>query len=201
MPTTKTLKKQYSTPEGAATQKRVQSLLTYHPHGPVLLWGYGTPYMKPNVTLAYDDVTGDKRLPYADKTFAQIIIVHLLEHAPDPAAVLAEAHRILQGQGQLCVVVPQQEQENSPFADGARFSAAHLKQALAKEFHHVNVQGCRKVVGRWWPQLCPMLLATAHKQQLGGHKISNKIPSMGDVLPKLTPPKPVGACRTRLHTL
>ncbi|MFG2987792.1 methyltransferase domain-containing protein [Streptomyces sp. NPDC048257] len=46
------------------------------------------------------------RLPYADGSFAGCRIERVLQHVNDPAAVLAEAHRVLRPGGSLTVLEP-----------------------------------------------------------------------------------------------
>ncbi|MFE5805292.1 methyltransferase domain-containing protein [Streptomyces sp. NPDC056491] len=46
------------------------------------------------------------RLPYADGAFAGCRVERLLQHVDDPAAVLAEAHRVLRPGGSLAVLEP-----------------------------------------------------------------------------------------------
>ncbi|MFJ7589292.1 methyltransferase domain-containing protein [Streptomyces sp. NPDC097617] len=47
-----------------------------------------------------------QRLPYADGAFAGCRIERVLQHVADPAAVLAQAHRVLRQGGQLAVLEP-----------------------------------------------------------------------------------------------
>jgi len=50
----------------------------------------------PEVPIARADAT---RLPFADSTFDRVHCSWLLEHVPDPAAVLREVHRVLKPSG------------------------------------------------------------------------------------------------------
>jgi 2-polyprenyl-3-methyl-5-hydroxy-6-metoxy-1,4-benzoquinol methylase len=43
---------------------------------------------------------------FADKTFDAVIMSHLIEHVPDPAALLRECHRLLKQTGCLVIVTP-----------------------------------------------------------------------------------------------
>ncbi|MBI4966315.1 MAG: class I SAM-dependent methyltransferase [Desulfomonile tiedjei] len=45
-------------------------------------------------------------LPLREESFDAVVCSELLEHVPDPLAVLGEAHRVLRGRGTLLVCVP-----------------------------------------------------------------------------------------------
>ena len=45
-------------------------------------------------------------LPYEDASFGSLALLYVLYHLPDPAAALAEAHRVLRPGGLLAVAVP-----------------------------------------------------------------------------------------------
>ncbi|HYN96760.1 MAG TPA: methyltransferase domain-containing protein [Pilimelia sp.] len=52
-------------------------------------------------------VRGDGRhLPFADGTFAVVVLSEILEHVPDDGRVIAEAARVLRADGTLAVTVP-----------------------------------------------------------------------------------------------
>ena len=45
-------------------------------------------------------------LPFADRSFAVVLLVAVLEHTSDPCRVLAEARRVLKPGGRVVIVVP-----------------------------------------------------------------------------------------------
>jgi SAM-dependent methyltransferase len=83
-------------------------------------------------------------LPLRDQTFDRVILVHALEMAQDPAAVLEEVWRILAPGGRLIVIAPNRRgfwarTDNNPFAQGQPFSrrqlTALMRQALFTPFY------------------------------------------------------------------
>lgn len=53
-----------------------------------------------------DIIASLESLPVADDTFGAVLCTEVLEHVPQPEAVLAELHRVLAPKGQLCLTVP-----------------------------------------------------------------------------------------------
>jgi SAM-dependent methyltransferase len=61
-------------------------------------------YRSPTATLI--TAPGDLKLPFGDQTFDLIVIDSVLEHVPDPVALLAEGLRLLKPGGQIFGDVP-----------------------------------------------------------------------------------------------
>ncbi len=97
----------------------------------VLFW----PEQGPGRTvLALED-----ELPFADCSFDRILIVHGLEAVGERSEMLAEAWRVLAGNGRLLMVVPSRRgvwsrTERTPFGHGHPFSAAQLGRALRDNY-------------------------------------------------------------------
>ena len=113
--------------------------------------GFGYPYMclpqhismpvlipEEMGALAWADETGvmsvcssSSAWPFESESIDQIVMTHGLEFTHDPAACLTEACRVLQGAGQLILMVPHRRSlwvraEASPFGQGQPFSKSQL---------------------------------------------------------------------------
>ncbi len=80
-------------------------------------------------------LTDEVALPFPDRSFDRIIIVHGLEHCQPARALLREAWRLLADDGRLLVVVPNRRGlwarlEKTPFAVGQPYSANQLTHLL-----------------------------------------------------------------------
>jgi len=74
-------------------------------------------------------------LPFREALFDQAILVHALEFAPDPHALLRELWRILAPAGELLVIAPNRfgrrlDFVDTPFDEGRGWSDAGLRQLL-----------------------------------------------------------------------
>ena len=74
-------------------------------------------------------------LPLPDVQLDRLLLVHALEFEHDPGRVLDECWRVLDGGGQLMVVVPNRRglwarAERSPFGHGRPFSGRQLHRLL-----------------------------------------------------------------------
>lgn len=103
--------------------ERLALLLTSAPHR----W----PARGPNHAAA----AAAHALPLQPSTFDQALLVHALEHAPDPARALAELWRVLAPAGTLVVAVPNRLgrwlARRSPFAAGRAYTEGELEAELA----------------------------------------------------------------------
>ena len=75
------------------------------------------------------------QLPFSDSFFQRAIMVHALDMAGDPAALLREAWRVLVPGGKLIVIVPNRRgvwarAETSPFGYGRPFSKSQIQALL-----------------------------------------------------------------------
>jgi SAM-dependent methyltransferase len=78
--------------------------------------------------LHYD---GD-RLPFADETFDTVLSVQVLEHTPDPAALMAEMARVLRRDGLLIVTAPFSFRLHEEPHDYFRYSKHGLMELCAR---------------------------------------------------------------------
>lgn len=84
-----------------------------------------------NRTLLVDDC----RLPFAAGSFDRILLVHALEEADDPAALLTEAVRALAPNGRIILVAAARgglwaRAENTPFGHGRPFTRGQLERLV-----------------------------------------------------------------------
>ncbi len=89
------------------------------------------PWEGPSATALVEETA----LPLPDSSIDRMIIVHALEMADDPDALLREAWRVLAPGGRLIVVVPNRTGlwsriETTPFGYGRPFSQGQLDAAL-----------------------------------------------------------------------
>lgn len=93
----------------------------------VELW----PTVGRNRTLLVDD----RRLPFAAGAFDRILLIHALEEADDPAAMLTEAVRALAPAGRIIVAAAARgglwaRAEDTPFGHGRPFTRHQLEQLV-----------------------------------------------------------------------
>lgn len=122
----------------------------------VLLWGYATPFAdtftrarrlvaamparqgvepwpaagRNRACLAPEDAA-----PFPAALFDRVLVAHLLEESDDPAAVLAEAARVLSASGRIVVVAAARSGawshvESTPFGHGRPYSRGQLERAV-----------------------------------------------------------------------
>jgi len=111
------------------------------------------------------DVYADLRtLPVADESFDVVLCTQVLEHIPDPARVLAEAHRILRGGGLAVVTVPFLAAEHEVPHDYLRFTSFGITALLERcGFEAVTV---KKQFG-FWSAIGEMIYWHYHRKVVG----------------------------------
>ncbi len=80
-------------------------------------------------------MTAEHHLPLPDNSVGRVLMVHSLEHAGNPKALLREIWRVMDACGQLVVIVPHRtglwaRAEKTPFGHGRPFSESQLKNLL-----------------------------------------------------------------------
>jgi SAM-dependent methyltransferase len=93
----------------------------------VLKW----PTMRPGLSTLVDELN----LPLGDSAVDRVLLVHMLEMAHDPGALLREVWRVLAAGGRLLVVVPNRRglwarMDTTPFGQGRPYSRAQINQLM-----------------------------------------------------------------------
>jgi SAM-dependent methyltransferase len=97
-----------------------------------------------------DVVTDLRRLPLADASLAGGISIAVLEHVPDPAAHIAEMHRVLRPGGRMLVFVPFMQPFHASPYDFQRYTQVGLREQFgAFEVLSVKV-GAGPTSGMLW---------------------------------------------------
>ena len=87
------------------------------------------------------DVVGDgRRMPFSEASMDVVLITQVLEHVPEPVAVIAEIRRILKPGGTLLLSVPSIFPQHGAPGDYWRYMPQGLEFIL-RDFRNVNVQG------------------------------------------------------------
>ncbi len=87
------------------------------------------------------DVVGDARnMPFSEASMDVILITQVLEHIPDPIAVIAEIRRVLKPGGTLLLSVPSIFPQHGSPGDYWRYMPQGLRWIL-RDFHNVVVKG------------------------------------------------------------
>ena len=79
----------------------------------------------------------EESLPFADQSIARLLLVHALELAERPHAILRECWRVLDGEGRLLIVAPNRmgvwaRFDRTPFGHGRAYSGKQLARALGE---------------------------------------------------------------------
>ncbi len=95
-----------------------------------------------DVEPAYSvDVVGDARkMPFSDASMDVVLITQVLEHIPDPIAVIGEIRRVLKPGGTLLLSVPSIFPQHGSPGDYWRYMPQGL-QWILRDFHNVTVKG------------------------------------------------------------
>jgi len=95
-----------------------------------------------DVAPAYSvDVVGDARvMPFPNASMDVVLITQVLEHVPDPIAVISEIRRVLKPGGTLLLSVPSIFPQHGSPGDYWRYMPQGLEWIL-RDFHSVKVKG------------------------------------------------------------
>lgn len=191
----------------------------------VLAIGFGTPYLRPylaeadTVVAAMSGRTGaivwprespcrviiadEAELPFPDRAFDRVLLVHALEWTPNAHAMLREVWRILADDGRLVVVTPNRRNiwariDRTPFGHGRPFTRGQLNELLREAMFTPVWSGPALIVppgrsrismtlarllealaGRWLAGVAALTMATAVKQIYGLTPVGKLAPSVG----------------------
>lgn len=155
-------------------------------------------------------------LPLPDESVDRVIIIHTLETAQDPDALLREIWRVLKGNGQALFVVPNRRGlwahiDSTPFGTGRPYSSFQLKDALRDQGFMVDrswralflppfqarpllaVADLIETIAGWlFPGFGGLLLVEASKQIYGSILTKSRVPAKRLVLSLPAFPLPSG---------
>src|SRR6266446_4146854 len=118
----------YPTPYLGLFREEAERCLAFMPAAQgVVKW----PSMKPGLSTLVDEL----ELPLTDAAVDRVLLVHALEMAPDPGALLREVWRVLAAGGRLLAVVPNRRglwarMDTTPFGHGRPYSRSQIVQLL-----------------------------------------------------------------------
>lgn len=100
----------------------------------------------------------ERRLPFAAGAFDRIILVHALEEADDPAAILAEAVRVLAPAGRIILATAARgglwaRAESTPFGHGRPFTRNQLERLVRTTGLEPTAWSQTLYVPPWGPML------------------------------------------------
>jgi len=148
-----------------------------------------------------------RALPLADESVHRVVIVHALEAASEPDALLREAWRVLKGNGRALVIVPNRRgfwahSDRTPFGTGRPYSSFQLKDALRDQGFLVDrswralfmppsqarpflamAEAIERGAGWLFPGFGGLLIVEASKQIYGSILSKSRVARRGVVLP------------------
>ena len=148
----------FATPLLSQFQEEAERVVAVMPPAQgVMHWPTGVPGL---VTLA-----DDGSLPFADRLFDRIVLVHALESSAQFRDLLRECWRVLADGGRLMVIVPNRRGmwariETTPFAQGRPYSMTQLTRLLRDVFFApVEKSTALFFPPLWWPLFTSWTLA------------------------------------------
>ena len=143
-------------------------------------------------------LSDDHALPFANAMFDRVLVIHALEEADDPLAVLREVWRVLSPSGRVIVAAANRRgvwsnAESTPFGHGQPFTRRQL-EALVREAELEPVAWSRALfapplqwTARWafnleqtgaklWPGLSGLILMEAVKQTFAPKPKGRRMP-------------------------
>lgn len=117
------------------------------------------------------DVQSDAaHLPVKQSCFDAVICSEVLEHVPDPLAVLRETHQVLRSQGVLLVCAPFLHHIHGDPHDYGRYTDQYWREALARiGFADIVIER----QGLFWSVMVDMLRGWAHEHAKQGRPRSD----------------------------
>ena len=118
----------YATPYLGLLRDEAERCLAFMPAAQgVVRW----PSLRPGLSALVDEFD----LPLPDNAIDRVLLVHALEMAHDPTALLREVWRVLGGGGRLLAVVPNRRgvwarMDTTPFGHGRPYSRAQITHLL-----------------------------------------------------------------------
>lgn len=118
----------YATPYLGLFREEAERCLAFMPAAQgVVKW----PSQRPGLSALVDDL----ELPLQDSSVDRMLLVHALEMAHDPGALLREVWRVLAAGGRLLAVVPNRRgvwarTDTTPFGHGRPYSRSQINQLL-----------------------------------------------------------------------
>jgi SAM-dependent methyltransferase len=131
-------------------------------------------------------LVAEEALPFQNALFDRILVVHAIEEAPDPVALLREVWRVMAPSGRVIVAVasrngPWANFEKTPFGHGRPYSRAQLAELLRDAELEPSgwtralyvppiawmarwAEGFEQVGSRIWPGISGLVLMEAVKQ-------------------------------------
>src|SRR6266478_8729628 len=118
----------YPTPYLGLFREEAERCLAFMPAAQgVMKW----PSVRPGLAALVDEL----ELPLTDSAVDRVLLVHALEMARDPIALLREVWRVLAGGGRLLIVVPNRRglwarMDTTPFGHGRPYSRSQITHLL-----------------------------------------------------------------------